>query len=88
MPQRGAATGARGQIKYTLGMSDIKRDGGPAFPCSQLVGSDGRGMFLRDWFAGQVICGRLGDPSSFYDPENAAQWAYRLADAMLKEREK
>lgn len=79
-------------------MSDIKCDGGPAFPSGQkewggtgwkeITEAQHKGLMLRDWFAGQVICGRLGDPSSFYDPENAARWAYRLADAMLKERKK
>jgi hypothetical protein len=46
------------------------------------------GMFLRDWFAGQVI----GDIASEYGPavkpEAIANRAYALADAMLRERVK
>ena len=43
-----------------------------------------RGMTLRDYFAGQAIEGCEG-----YDKvEYVAQQAYRLADAMLKERSK
>ena len=40
------------------------------------------GMSLRDWFAGQAASGLQGDPV------DAAEWAYRFADAMLAEREK
>lgn len=43
-----------------------------------------RGMTLRDWFAGQVI-------STFNNgtgAERIANYAYKIADAMLKEREK
>ena len=49
------------------------------------------GMELRDYFAGQVIEGLLadggwgGDLSYF---EDVAEGAYRMADAMIKAREK
>jgi hypothetical protein len=49
------------------------------------------GMELRDYFAGQVIEGLLadggwgGDLSYF---EDVAEGAYRMADAMMKAREK
>jgi len=49
------------------------------------------GMELRDYFAGQVIEGLLaeggwgGDLSYF---EDVAEGAYRMADAMMKSREK
>ncbi len=44
------------------------------------------GMTLRDWFAGQAIL----QVKWYRDDENkdAADWAYRIADAMLEAREK
>lgn len=45
-----------------------------------------RGMSLRDYFAGKALSGCSDDfPSK---PEVLAEWAYSLADAMLKERKK
>lgn len=63
----------------------------PAFP---IVGacSDNQfnGMSLRDYFAGQALCGMLGDiPKSMYGlnwQENVAKGAYELADAMMEAR--
>ena len=46
-------------------------------------------MTLRDWFAGQVLVGILGqrNPEPMNEPEDVvAQMAYVIADAMLKER--
>lgn len=45
------------------------------------------GMSLRDYFAGQVLGGHLPH-EDWGDPEYCAQWAYRLADAMMAERKK
>ena len=63
-------------------------DGGAAFPRTQ---SDGGGMALRDWFAGQVVEGLMaGWPSALGelpDYEAVAEYGYALADAMLKARE-
>ena len=43
------------------------------------------GMTLRDYFAGQAIMGL----SAVIDwPENIAQSAYKIADAMMQERDK
>lgn len=69
-----------------------------AFPSRESIyGSDvigvkeNSGMDLRDYFAGQVIEGLLadggwgGDLSYF---EDVAEGAYRMADAMMKAREK
>lgn len=58
----------------------------PAFPVSLPgVGDNGwHGMSLRDWFAGQIVAAgysRGGDR-----PEIAAEFAYRVADAMLAQR--
>jgi hypothetical protein len=50
------------------------------------------GMTLRDWFAGQFLAGNIrgfqttGSPHTW--PEEAAAHAYRVADAMLVERDR
>lgn len=68
-------------------MSASKNDGGPAFPYGQRNFTDrySEGMSLRDWFAGQAInsgwsCG--------LSSSEAAEWAYKYADAMLAKRSK
>lgn len=91
-----------------------KDDGGPAFPVPivatkhesgkgyeelVLVPNKGRGMSLRDWFAGQALTAIMGD--DWYrdgGPEADNAWseaaegvardAYTIADAMLTERAK
>jgi hypothetical protein len=64
-------------------------DGGPAFPSGdgQYGGGPNHdyGMRLRDWFAGQVLAGSARE---FNKPSVAAKWAYDVAEAMLKERER
>ena len=60
-----------------------------------------RGMSLRDWFAGQILCGltnggyvSLDDDNNSHDNRcyNAylgqIEYVYKLADAVLKERAK
>ena len=42
------------------------------------------GVSLRDYFAGQALAGGNGSLS----PEREAEWAYKVADAMLAERDK
>lgn len=70
-------------------MSEIK-DGGQAFPRViqrwNETFNPQPGMSLRDWFAGQAIRARWnsGEPMS---AEDAAHFAYQLADAMLAARE-
>lgn len=72
-------------------------DGGPAFPkpcdeCSHQGCCGGAppcsagqsGMSLRDWFAGMALS---GNPQATEDDGYAA-WAYKVADAMLAERQK
>ncbi len=47
-------------------------------------------LTLRDYFAGQALIGILGARNGFLvdcGTENAPQWAYDVADAMLKARE-
>ena len=69
------------------------KDGGPAFPGTFVDFQDGFdrqefGMSLRDWFAGQA----LAASAAMYPfgenrySEEAACWAYSIADAMLKKR--
>ena len=77
-------------------MSDEKHvdDGGPAFPPNggwRDDSSEGRGMSLRDWFAGQALVGQLAaGPQPPDEPactcEEYAESAYAYADAMLRAR--
>ena len=65
--------------------------GGPAFPCDEVVdqyGSvhRGEGMTLRDYFAAKAMQGMMHDVSQPVG-EVIAEWAYQVADAMLKARE-
>ncbi len=65
------------------------KTGGAAFPHVS-THLDRTGMTLRDYFAGQWICGNF-DCSGFrvsHDHNLAAKMAYRFADAMIAEREK
>jgi hypothetical protein len=63
-------------------------DGGPAFPTAN-GGSVDDGMTLRDYFAAKAMaaqiqhagCDNIGE-------EKLSEWAYVMADAMLKERSK
>ena len=71
-------------------------DGGPAFPCETYGIKNGKettiptnGMSLRDWFAGQVLCGICANPrldGQGYHPAVAAS-CYEMADAMLAARQ-
>ncbi len=79
-------------------MSDMKPDGGPAFP--QPATSEGHatntleGMSLRDWFAGRALAIHANvwsDPEVAHDvgvtvAQMVARRAYAYADAMLAER--
>jgi hypothetical protein len=46
------------------------------------------GMDLRDYFASQAMQGLTTKYGNDGDPETRAKESYRLADAMIKEREK
>lgn len=61
-------------------------DGGPAFPHSRL-GSDCDGMTLRDYFAAKALAGMLAASENMSNNE-LARYAYDVADAMLKARER
>lgn len=67
-------------------------DGGPAF-LGTLYGQSGStsyaGMSLRDYFAGQIIAGRMiNGHASSADAKVHARVAYEIADAMIAERKK
>ena len=82
-------------------MSDINKNGGPAFPVlayGYTAGGDistnpapkmYEGMSLRDWFAGMAL--QALKPIEYVEGigfANDARCAYALADAILAEREK
>lgn len=51
------------------------------------VNSHTNGMTLRDWFAGMAMMGNVAcSPDPFTDEAQAAEFHYRLADAMLTAR--
>ena len=64
--------------------------GGPAFPTpAHNLANDG--MTLRDYFAAKAMHAQIGNPLKLGDDEGRrliAERAYRMADAMLKHREK
>jgi hypothetical protein len=66
------------------------KTGGAAFPYTDWGRDIDIGMTLRDYFAGQWICGNF-DCSGFRNSSDynlAAKMAYHVADAMIAEREK
>ena len=67
--------------------------GGPAFPAvavgTSLPWNTMQGLSIRDYFAGQALAGLLASPNirDGAQPNLAAQAAYIVADAMLKQRQ-
>ncbi len=75
-------------------------DGGPAFPLMDLSQNTGTGetvthqhcysgMTLRDYFAAKAMQGLLAQSSGTAiqsEPSDGANYAYRMADSMLKAR--
>ena len=51
------------------------------------TGSMSHGMSLKDYFAAKALQGMIAEPSLKATPEEFAQKAYQLAEAMLKARE-
>jgi hypothetical protein len=73
-------------------MNETKH-GGPAFPSTQYVSGisptgHSVGMTLRDYFAAKAMQGLSACEEHDMTHEDAAVWAYRRADEMLKAREK
>lgn len=65
-------------------MSDIPYTG--AFPSPRDT-DHYPGMSLRDYLAGQALTGMLSDDGAIR-PHDAAEMAYKMADAMMDAREK
>jgi hypothetical protein len=51
----------------------------------KIVGN--KGMTLRDYFAAKALQGIMVDPMMTISADKIADWAYEMADAMLKARE-
>ena len=70
------------------------KNGGPAFPTTQYVGGISPtgysgGMTLRDFFAAKAMQGMLAeDGGGALNNEELAEFAYVIADEMLKARER
>ena len=69
------------------------KTGGSAFPSPGVVMSHGQqgayeGMTLRDYFAAAAMQGLLADYQTDGKDTDFARRSYKLADAMLAEREK
>ena len=68
------------------------KTGGPAFPIKgPVMSSDEQGMTLRDYFAARAMQGFVDEVGCNSDQkwfDEIAEGAYKVADAMLKAREK
>lgn len=75
------------------------KDGGPAFPVLHSIDGNWtkeplpeyRGMTLRDYFAAKAMQGLLAsrtDRATHWSKIDDADYCYKLADAMLAERNK
>lgn len=64
-------------------------NGGPAFPVPA-IGDQAQlpdtGMSLRDWFAGQALCGLISYPNGQANCNILAVDSYAMADAMIAAR--
>jgi hypothetical protein len=67
----------------------MNKDGGPAFPDKRPQGPLAQtiypGISKRDYFAAAALTGINANSARFRSVEEFAQYAYRAADAMLKE---
>ena len=57
-----------------------------AFP-TYFTGEHALSMTLRDYFAAKAMQGLLSDGVGSLSDEELADWAYKLADAMMKARQ-
>jgi hypothetical protein len=51
------------------------------------TGSMSHGMSLKDYFAAKALAGMLAEPSLKATPDEFAQKAYQIAEAMMKARD-
>ena len=66
----------------------MSKDNVWAFPKGQSDYSENRGMTLRDYFAAKAMQGVLSSPSDPASFEAVGVFAYKVADAMIAERNK
>lgn len=66
----------------------MSKDNVWAFPKGQSDYSENRGMTLRDYFAAKAMQGLLSSPSDPASFEAVGVFAYKVADAMIAERNK
>lgn len=66
----------------------MRKDNVWAFPKGQSDYSENRGMTLRDYFAAKAMQGVLSSPSDPASFEAVGVFAYKVADAMIAERNK
>lgn len=66
----------------------MSKDNVWAFPKGQSDYSENRGMTLRDYFAAKAMQGVLSSPTDPASFEAVGVFAYKVADAMLAERNK
>ena len=65
----------------------MKKDtGGPAFPCEWVKVRSTPGMTLRDYFAAKAMQSMCLTVKREQDVEIIPEAAYKMADAMLKEK--
>lgn len=78
-----AFPGVLGESGYGNAARVVHQDGSHSFI------EHNQGMSLRDYFAGQALKGVLASPTTRPDASEAdlATYVYRMADAMLDERE-
>jgi len=66
-----------------------KETGGPAFAVAELANIQWDGMTLRDYFAAKAMQALYKDAIDHQaSNQSIAHEAYKISDAMLKEREK
>jgi hypothetical protein len=66
-----------------------KNDGGRAFARAGTEhGSAQGGMSIRTWLAGLAMQGMLASADCNYQNDKLAEYAFNIADAMIKEGEK
>ena len=77
----------------------IKKDGGPAFPCDNIVQRDDQGYLfgvevsasgisIRDYFAAKAMVLQFGPSGSTSSLSDIALFSYQMADAMIEARNK
>jgi hypothetical protein len=69
---------------------DRPKDGGPAFPVGLSADQHAyiAGMSLRDYFAAAAMQGWCACPTTAGSEQEAAELAYKYADAMIAARER